>query len=650
VKATTYGVASFFCGLGGKTLGILRSRGRDGSRFESVGAFDLDADACLDFELLTGAKAQCVDLGRIRPDELAAKCSRRPDVVVMSPPCVGFSGCLAEGLSQTDRYQDLNMLAVRAINLALESWTTPPAIILLENVPRIRTRGAHMLGQIKALLRAADYEIDERDHDCGEIGGLAQSRTRYLLVARHRKLAPTPMLLPPNLGLRSMASVLWELPVPTPDSPAGGPMHKLPRLAPLNWGRLASIPAGRDWRWIPAAIRLPGDANRHAWKYGGQRDYQPAHTIIAEARTGNGWADVADPRLAPRAARQNGGFGVGDHDLPAHSVLGEGSVRNTFASVTDPRVGGDASDRQSGLYGVNDGGRWSHAVLGSARAGSSSWGAISDPRLGCSPHAGTMGVGNPSRASGTIIGAADIHNTSVAIADPRSECHRREGALGVQDPACAYTTSVIGSQQVHNAPSSVADPRLDHAPRRGTFGVPNPSRPSSTIRGEHSVRQAPAGVADPRELFRPTHELVAGPPLTATLDEWVNGEFWLVGPSVELASKGKPTHLIIRAPDGTVHRPLTTLELALLQGLPAWHRPGDPEELVLGAGGGQWLVLAGKKDSGWRKRIGNAVPVHTAQAIGAVMLEVLDAGATEIFRLSCGGIWVERAEMQASTS
>lgn len=596
-----YGLASLFCGLGGKTLGLLRSRGAGGSRFESVGAFDLDADACADFELLTGSLAQRVDLGIIEPVELAARCSRRPDVVVMSPPCVGFSGCLPEGLSQTERYQDLNSLALRAIDLALESWETPPAIILLENVPRIRTRGASLLERIKVLLRAADYEVDERDHDCGEIGGLAQSRDRFLLVARHRVLAPTPMLVPPNLGLRSMASVLWELPVPTPGSTTGGRMHKLPRLAAINWARLASIPAGRDWRYIPAAIQLPGDTNRHAGKYGVQREDQPAHTVISEARTGKGWADVADPRLVPRDARQNGGFGVNDSNWPAHSVLGSADVRNTFASVTDPRVGGDDAGRQSGLYGVNASHGPSHAVLANARAGNSSW---------------------------------------ASVADPRSECTRREGALGVQDPSGPYTTSVIGSQQVHNSPSSVVDPRVDYVPRRGTFGVQDPAEPSSTIRGEHSVRQAPAGVADPRDLFRPTHELVAGHPPTVSRDEWVDGEFWLFGPPIELTSKGKPCHLIIRAPDGTVHRPLTTLELWRLQGGPVWHRPGEPEELEIGAEGGKWVELTGKSDSAHRKRIGNAVPVHTARAIGEVMLEVLDAGATEVFRLSSGGIWV----------
>ena len=60
--------------------------------------------------------------------------------------------------------------------------------------------------------------------------------------------------------------------------------------------------------------------------------------------------------------------------------------------------------------------------------------------------------------------------------------------------------------------------------------------------------------------------------------------------------------LVIRALDGTWHRPLTTLELAALQGLPTQID-------------GEWLQLAGGSKARWRKRIGNAVPPATAEAI-----------------------------------
>jgi len=80
------------------------------------------------------------------------------------------------------------------------------------------------------------------------------------------------------------------------------------------------------------------------------------------------------------------------------------------------------------------------------------------------------------------------------------------------------------------------------------------------------------------------------------------------------------------APDGTWHRPFTTLELAALQSLV------DPEEQ---------LELDGLSDSAWRERIGNAVPPAAAQAIAEVMgRTLLLAWSGETFALGNTPIWV----------
>ena len=83
---------------------------------------------------------------------------------------------------------------------------------------------------------------------------------------------------------------------------------------------------------------------------------------------------------------------------------------------------------------------------------------------------------------------------------------------------------------------------------------------------------------------------------------------------------------IIRALDGTWHRPFTTMELAALQSLM------DPEET---------LELDGLSDSAWRERIGNAVPPEAAAAIAGVMgTTLLLAWSGETFMLSSMPIWV----------
>jgi site-specific DNA-cytosine methylase len=291
----SYGVLSLFCGLGGKTLGFLRARGAAGSRFHSVGAIDESELACENFKLLTGETATALDIGLMEGPDLGAFCER-PDVVIMSPPCKGWSGCLPESMSKLEKYQRLNRLALHSLKIVLDAWETPPALILFENVPRILSRGKVPLARALKMLRKRGYEVDIRTHNCGALGGLAQNRERVLIVARHSELAPSHLLRPELQPVKPMADVLWQLPIPCPGCTDGGPMHELPRLAIINWLRLAAIRAGRDWRDLPAAIRIGGPDTQHAGKYGVQDPELPSHTVLGELRTGKGWADVADPQ------------------------------------------------------------------------------------------------------------------------------------------------------------------------------------------------------------------------------------------------------------------------------------------------------------------------------------------------------------------
>ena len=133
----THTVVHLFAGSGGCTLGFQRAG------FRSLGSFDFDARACRDLERLTGGPAFCRDLAAMQPAEMRALTGACPDVVVMSPPCKSFSGCMPAARAGEVRYVDMSQLAVRGVFLALEAWAPAlPKIILLENVPRIQTRGA----------------------------------------------------------------------------------------------------------------------------------------------------------------------------------------------------------------------------------------------------------------------------------------------------------------------------------------------------------------------------------------------------------------------------------------------------------------------------------------------------------------------------
>ncbi|MFX8262592.1 hypothetical protein ABTL46_22305, partial [Acinetobacter baumannii] len=72
-----------------------------------------------------------------------------------------------------------------------------------------------------------------------------------------------------------------------------------------------------------------------------------------------------------------------------------------------------------------------------------------------------------------------------------------------------------------------------------------------------------------------------------------------------LPAPGQQLVAVIRAMDGTWHRPFTTLELAALQSLVDFDQPA--------------LELAGTSDSLWREHIGNMVPPDAAEAMFGVI-------------------------------
>lgn len=85
-----------------------------------------------------------------------------PFFLFTSPPCKGLSGLLPEKSAKTAKYQALNQLTVRGIWLVLQACTLYgdglPAVIQLENVPRIRTRGKSLLQQIEKMLKNTDLQ------------------------------------------------------------------------------------------------------------------------------------------------------------------------------------------------------------------------------------------------------------------------------------------------------------------------------------------------------------------------------------------------------------------------------------------------------------------------------------------------------------
>ena len=577
-----------FGGSGAGALGFKRARARLFSataRFEVLGGIDIDPNASKNFLYLTGAPSLTADIATLTPiDVRHAFGMTAPDVVFLSPPCKGASGLLSEAKAKTKKYEELNQLAVVWTRLMLATWSTPPRLVLLENVPRLQSRAREMLNEVKRLLRGAGYVLHEGFHDCGELGGLAQHRKRYLLVARHAARVPPLLYQPPKKRVRACGEVLGAL--PKPGDPVAGPMHRLPRISWLNWVRLALIPAGGDWRDLPGVL-IEGQKRREKFKrHAVEKWEEPVGTVGGSGS--NGVENVADPRIPLPACKphvHHNKYRVEAWEQPAHTVIGATRPGSGAPSVADPRPFGN----------VNRVTPWDEPVgtITSSPAPSSGAGAVADPR-GEQYFRRTLGVLGWKDPAGVVTASAAPSRGAFSVADPRVALERDafDHAYRVLRWDEASFT-IHGKSHPGNGAYSVADPRLDCEPFAGAYGVLSWEDAATTITGHAKMDNGRFSVADPRR-----------PP-----------DF---------------TPLIIAA-DGTWHRPLTTLELAALQGFP----------VVVD---GKPLVLTGTV-SQQREHIGNAVPVATAEAIAEQMLVTLLQADLGAFSLSSGGaVWVERRE------
>ncbi len=575
------------CGaIGGGAKGFQRAQARLGNltaSCETLGSVDVDAAACRDFKRITGVDATVLDLfdrqqfidwhGHEPPadwreatpsDIRRAAQNRRPHIIFTSPPCKGFSGLLPQGKARTDKYQALNRLTLRTVWLALEAWSDdPPEFFLMENVPLIMTRGRHLLDQIISLLAQYGYAVRETKHDCGELGGLAQSRRRFLLVARHQEKVPPFLYEPVSRPLRAVGSVLDRCPLPG-DVEAAGPMHRVPALQWKTWVRLAFVEAGSDWRSLQrldvaanGTLRdfciVPERYYNHG-VFGVQRWDEPSGCVAGASRPGNGNFSVADPRF-DQSQRWNDGqqYGVRRWDETSGAIIGVKSPGQGTFSVADPRCAGDGHFKN--VYRIVPWNAVGPTVTGQARPSNGGL-AVADPRQPGQPFA-KYAVTPYDATTGTVISGSTTGQGAFAVADPRSRLDRSAGH---------YLTG-------------------------GHYGVVPYDASSYAVTGAACHDNGHWSVADPR--------------IPAATDK---------------------VTAIIRALDGTWHRPFTTFELAAIQSLI------DPQEQ---------LELDGLSDQAWRERIGNAVPPDAAQAIAEVMFRTLLAAFSgETFLISNEPVWV----------
>lgn len=437
-----------FCGLGGGARGFNRGSARVGqlqASFRCVGGVDCDPAAIEDFSKAAGVRGTVLDLftreqyiawhghappegwREATPDDIRRAAGyERPNCSLLSPPCKGFSGLMAESKSRTAKYVALNELTVRGVWLMLEAWADDPCeFYCIENVPRILSaRGRILLDQIVRLLNVYGYVCNETVHDCGELGGLAQRRKRFLLVARHAAKVPNFLYEPRTRPLRAVGDVLGRLPVPVGSYGTG--LHRVPNLEWKTWVRLAFVEAGKDWRSLNR-LRVEG-------------------------------GELAEYGLAPETGYYRGAYGVQHWQGSSGTVTGNGRPGAGAFAVADPRF--DAGNYECGQYGVLDWSQTSGALINVKSPGQGHF-SVSDPR--------------PLTASGSqnvyrVVRVEEPGSPAalLPVADPRpgqllrkgkGSAYLTAGNFGVR-PWAEPSYAVTGHGQHDNGYHSVADPRL----------------------------------------------------------------------------------------------------------------------------------------------------------------------------------------------
>lgn len=577
------------CGLGGGAKGFNMATPRAGGlvgKMRCIGGVDVDPAAIRDFERASGTRGTVLDLfsrdqyiafhGKEPPPEWReatpedlhrAAGYERPHIVFASYPCKGNSGLLSEKLSRTGKYQALNALSLRGTWLMLEAWADdPPELVIFENVPRIAVRSRVLLDQISSLLASYGYAVAETTHDCGEIGGLAQSRKRFLMVARHVEKVPPFLYEPEKKRLQAVGDVLGRMALP--GDPSAGPMHRIPRLQWKTWVRLAFVEAGSDWRSLQKLAVVDG----HLCDF----------VIVPELRTGM--------------------LGVHGWDQSAGTVTGKNLPTNGAFSVADPRFNQSERWNDGQAYGVR---RWDEpigAIAGQQGPGQGAY-SVSDPRFpareaDCQHRANCYRIVRLDESVPIVKAGGSPSNGGLGLVAPH--CSTAFGGKGkyIVAPFDGPANTVIGGGATGQGAFAVADPRVlgrqrgDAYLTGGHYGVVGWDEICGTVSAAGAHDNGRWSVADPRCMPAAGGKLVA----------------------------------VIRALDGTWHRPFTTFELAALQSLV------EPEEQ---------LELDGLSDQAWRERIGNAVPPNAAQAVGEVMgTTLLLAWSGETFMLSAQPIWV----------
>ncbi|MCR6643379.1 MAG: DNA cytosine methyltransferase [Terricaulis sp.] len=237
-----------FCGAGGMSLGLSQAG------FEVVCAFDNVPAHIVTHNANLGDHGRTMDAVAVSGRTLLRDYGigvGELDLFSGGPPCQGFS---KQRRGAAFLHDPRNRLVLEYARLVHEMC---PKAILFENVQIFgQKRGQPFLEEIEETLR--DYHLSYFQV-CGSNFGLAQTRSRFLMIGLRKDLGAANPMLCLSEEKKTVRDVIGDLPSP-PDDYSVHPAisnHQKCRITKLNEERFSHVPQGGGWQDIPWDLRLP---------------------------------------------------------------------------------------------------------------------------------------------------------------------------------------------------------------------------------------------------------------------------------------------------------------------------------------------------------------------------------------------------------
>jgi len=249
-----------FAGGGGLTVGLKRAG------FDVVAAVENEEHAAQTYRANHGdVKLIEDDVGTVSGTDLKVHSpDGQIDVLAGCPPCQGFTSLTAK----YDR-SDLRNALIREMGRLVEE--VQPKAVMLENVPRIRSRGEELYEEFLSTLTDRGYEVSDRSLGILQAAnyGVPQSRRRFVLLAGKGFTIPLPQPTHDRRGeeglpewkiLRDALDGVEEEPLTLSEAQdEGGPRdhnwHVVRDISEKNRKRLGKASPGGSRKEIPSELR-----------------------------------------------------------------------------------------------------------------------------------------------------------------------------------------------------------------------------------------------------------------------------------------------------------------------------------------------------------------------------------------------------------